>query len=227
MIDTVFEHALDGVVAVDGSLTIVGWNPAAQRMLGYTRDEVLGRPVSEVMVAPERRQDFADWVHGQRSGSDVPSLGTTLRRSALCKDGSTLPVEVQIAHVRTARPDGEGELEAYVAFFQPSEEVYDRAEYRFRAFVEHASDMLICPDGDGRLLYASPAAERITGHRPEEYVGTIPTQLFHPDSLALALESLELTAATPGLKLPVELTVNHTDGGTRQLEFLANNLLDD
>ena len=39
MIDTVFEHALDGVVAVDGSLTIVGWNPAAQRLLGYTRDE--------------------------------------------------------------------------------------------------------------------------------------------------------------------------------------------
>jgi len=180
-----------------------------------------------VMVMPDRREAFADWVEGQRSGSDVPFLGRTLRRNALCKDGSQLPVEVQIAHVRTARPDGEGELEAYVAFFQPSEEVYDRAEYRFRAFVEHASDMIICLDRDGRLLYASPAAERITGHRPEDYVGKIPTELFHPDSLALALESLELTAATPGLKLPVELTVNHADGGTRQLEFLANNLLDD
>jgi PAS domain S-box-containing protein len=87
--------------------------------------------------------------------------------------------------------------------------------------------MIICLDADGRLLYASPPTERITGHRPEDYVGTIPTHLFHPDCLPLALESLELTAATPGLKLPVELTVWHADGGTRQLEFLANNLLDD
>ena len=226
MIDTVFEHALDGVVAVDDSLTIVGWNPAAARMLGYTRGEVLGRPVTDVMVPLHRRERFEKWVARQRAGSDVPFLGRTLVRNARCKDGSELPVEIRIAHVRTARADG-GVFEAYVAFFQPTEEAYDRAEYRFRAFVEHASDMIICLDADGRLLYASPAAERITGHRPEDYVGSIPTELFHPDSLPLALESLALTAATPGLKLPVELTVMHADGGTRQLEFLANNLLDD
>jgi PAS domain S-box-containing protein len=87
--------------------------------------------------------------------------------------------------------------------------------------------MILCLDADGRILYASPAAERITGHRPEDYQGTIPIELFHPDSQALAWESLESTAATPGLKQPVELTVWHADGGTRQLEFLANNLLDD
>ena len=40
MIDTVFEHALDGVIAIDESLVIVGWNPAAERMLGFTRAEV-------------------------------------------------------------------------------------------------------------------------------------------------------------------------------------------
>jgi PAS domain S-box-containing protein len=227
MIDTVFEHALDGVVAVDDGLIIVGWNPAAERMLGYTRAEVLGRPVSEVMVPAARQHAFEDWVERQRVGGDAPFLGRTLLRKARCKDGSELPVEIRIAHFRTAREDGGGDVEAYVAFFQPTEEAYDRAEYRFRAFVENASDMIICLDADGRLLYASPAAERITGHKPEHYVGTIPTQLFHPDSLDLALESLELTAATPGLKLPVELTVWHADGGTRQLEFLANNLLDD
>ena len=227
MIDSVFEHALDGVVAVDDALVIVGWNPAAERMLGYTRAEVLGRPVSEVMVPPARRQPFGEWVERQRVGGDVPFLGRTLLRNALCKDGSELPVEIRIADVRSATADGRSEVEAYVAFFQPTEEAYDRAEYRFRAFVEHASDMILCLDADGRLLYASPPTERITGHRPEDFVGTIPTQLFHPDSLPLALESLALTAATPGLKLPVELTVWHADGSTRQLEFLANNLLDD
>src|SRR5262245_53627353 len=216
MIDTVFEHALDGVVAVDDALMIVGWNPAAERMLGYTRAEVLGRPVSEVMIPPARKDAFEEWVERQRVGGDAPFLGRTLMRNARCKDGSEIPVEIRIAHFRTATEDGSDNIEAYVAFFQPTEEAYDRAEYRFRAFVENASDMIICLDGDGQLLYASPAAERITGHRPEDYVGTIPTQLFHPDSLPLALESLELTAATPGLKLPVELTVMHADSGTRQ-----------
>jgi len=227
MIDTIFEHALDGVVAVDDALVIVGWNPAAERMLGYTRDEVLGRPVTEVMVPLQRKQPFNEWVERQRAGGDVPFLGRKLVRNARCKDGSELPVEIRIAHVRTANPDDGSEVEAYVAFFQPTEEAYDRAEHRFRAFVEHASDMIICLDADGRLLYASPAAERITGHHPETYQGTIPLELFHPDSQALALESLEATVATPGLKLPVELTVMHADGGTRQLEFLANNLLGD
>jgi PAS domain S-box-containing protein len=227
MIDSVFEHALDGVVAVDRSLVIVGWNPAAERMVGYTRDDVVNRSVTEVLVVPDDREAFEQRVERARQTGDLSLFGRTRRGVALCKDGSELPIEFRIAHLRTATSDGTGELAAYVAFFQPSEEAWDRAEHRFRAFVEHASDMIICLDADGRLIYASPAAERITGHRPEEHQGTIPIELFHPDSRELAWESLAATAATPGLKLPVELTVMHADGGTRQLEFLANNLLGD
>src|SRR5262245_44860211 len=105
MIETIFEHALDGVVAVDDALIIVGWNPAAERMLGYTRAEVLGRPVTEVMVPLHRKEPFNQWVESQRAGGDLAFLGRTVVRNARCKDGTEIPVEIRIAHVRTANPD--------------------------------------------------------------------------------------------------------------------------
>jgi CHASE3 domain sensor protein len=49
----IIDAALDAVIAIDDSGAITGWNPQAERIFGWTRDEVLGRPVDEIIM-PER-----------------------------------------------------------------------------------------------------------------------------------------------------------------------------
>lgn len=53
-LDTLLSHTADGVCAVNGGGRIVLWNRAAERIMGYTAREVLGRPCCEVFVGRDR-----------------------------------------------------------------------------------------------------------------------------------------------------------------------------
>lgn len=85
--DAIFSKSLDG--------TILTWNKAAQRMYGYTAEEMIGQPVS-VLMPPELRGEFREIMSQIRRGEIVDHLVT--RRQA--KDGRELTVVVTIFPVR-------------------------------------------------------------------------------------------------------------------------------
>src|SRR3712207_7783689 len=51
----VLESALDAIVTIDHDGLIVEFNPAAERTFGYTEEEVVGRPLGDVIVPPHLR----------------------------------------------------------------------------------------------------------------------------------------------------------------------------
>ena len=67
-LNTISNAALDAVVMTDPHGNIVHWNPAAERIFGYNREEILGRSVHEVLVPPEYAERGAGHarVRGQR-----------------------------------------------------------------------------------------------------------------------------------------------------------------
>ncbi|MEJ7901302.1 MAG: PAS domain S-box protein [Thermomicrobiales bacterium] len=102
-----------------------------------------------------------------------------------------------------------------------------QSEARFRALVQHATDMMSVLDAEGIQTYASPAYERILGYDPAALVGTplgaisaaAPGQ---PDHLGFdALARLAQTAKQ------FEAPVRHRDGSIRWLEVIAVNRLAD
>jgi PAS domain S-box-containing protein len=93
------ETALDGVVAIDESGRIVEFNPAAERIFGYERAEVLGRVMVDVIV-PEplrglHREGFARYL---RTG-EAKLLGTRVETRGLRKNGEEFPVELSVGRV--------------------------------------------------------------------------------------------------------------------------------
>ena len=56
----VLNTAVDGIVTIDGDGIIESFNPAAERIFGYTADEVMGRNVSMLMPPPhqERHDEY-------------------------------------------------------------------------------------------------------------------------------------------------------------------------
>src|SRR5690606_19008771 len=55
--EQILENALDGVVLMDSSGTITGWNAQAEKIFGWTRTEAVGRKLSTVMIPPESRAE--------------------------------------------------------------------------------------------------------------------------------------------------------------------------
>jgi len=101
LLSAIVDSSDDAIVGktVDGLIT--SWNTGAQRMYGYTADEVIGLPIT--LLSPADRIDEMTEILGKiRKGERVLHLETVRQR----KDGTTLPVSVTVSPVR----DEEGTL---------------------------------------------------------------------------------------------------------------------
>jgi diguanylate cyclase (GGDEF)-like protein/PAS domain S-box-containing protein len=107
------------------------------------------------------------------------------------------------------------------------EEALRASEARFRALVQHSSDVIVVLDSEARVAYVSPAGDRILGRAPEETVGIVGTDLVHPDDLDQATAALAELVTTPGSTTSVTVRVACADGTYRALETIGHNFLED
>lgn len=93
------ESALDGVITMDDKGRIIAFNPAAEKIFGYRRDQVIGRLVSD-MIIPEslRKAHESGLAHFLRSGEEK-IIGRHVEVSAMRADRSVFPAEMGIISV--------------------------------------------------------------------------------------------------------------------------------
>ena len=58
-----------------------------------------------------------------------------------------------------------------------------QGEARFRALLEHSSDIITVLAADGTVLYNTPAVGRVLGYQPEELAGKVALEFIHPDDV--------------------------------------------
>jgi diguanylate cyclase (GGDEF)-like protein/PAS domain S-box-containing protein len=94
---TVAEAALDGMVVVDSAGIIQYWNPAAERILGYSAREAVGKSVHNGMAPARFQLEGAAGLERFHFAGGGPVIGTTRECAALRKDGVEIPIELSIA----------------------------------------------------------------------------------------------------------------------------------
>ena len=95
----ILHTAVDAIVTIEASGAIESVNPAAERMFGYARDELLGRNVSMLMPAPWREEHDRYVARYLRTG-EARIIGIGREIEAQRKDGSVLPVDLAVSEVR-------------------------------------------------------------------------------------------------------------------------------
>ena len=109
MINQTLEQALDAVVTIDEHNAVTFFNAAAERLWGYSRDEVLGRNVK--MLVPQMIQSRHDgYVEANRRSGQDKIVGTSREVQIERKDGGTVWGQLSLSKIRT-----EGRI-AYTAF---------------------------------------------------------------------------------------------------------------
>lgn len=99
------------------------------------------------------------------------------------------------------------------------------SEQRFRALVEHSSEAVCAGDVHGKITYASPSTERITGYASEELVGRNVFDLIHPDDAERVRKSFEKIVKS-GDATTIECRIRRSDGGWTWFEAAVTNMLD-
>ncbi|MDQ1446367.1 MAG: hypothetical protein QOI20_2831 [Acidimicrobiaceae bacterium] len=101
----------------------------------------------------------------------------------------------------------------------------EESERRFRAMIEHSTDVVTVLDVNGVILYDSPSAVRVLGFDRETRLGAYGIDFVHPEDRERALGAMERVVAVGGTVSSLELRVRHLDGSHRLLEVAITNLL--
>ena len=98
-IRAIFESAFDCIISMDDKGSIIEFNPAAERIFGYRRDQAIGRQLAEVIIPEELRSAHQQGLERYLQTGKGTVMGRRLEMTALRRDGSTFPVELAISLV--------------------------------------------------------------------------------------------------------------------------------
>lgn len=92
----VTESANDAVISADGRGNIVGWNPAAGRMFGYSSDEACGQPLSLVMPS-SFHEAYRAGMASVAAGREPDLTGKSTEGEGRRKDGTQFPLDMSLS----------------------------------------------------------------------------------------------------------------------------------
>src|SRR5262249_36633216 len=94
----------------------------------------------------------------------------------------------------------------------------------FRSLIENASDMITVLDGEGAILYQSPAVTPMLGYRAEDLAGKNAFTLVHAEDLPKIRASFSQIVHNPEASISEEFRLRHQDGSWRLVEAIGTNL---
>ena len=95
----VIDAALDGMVVIDSSGTVLLYNAACERLFGYSAEEVLGNNVKMLMTPPDRKNHDTYLQNYLRTGT-ARIIGSGRDVTGRRKDGSTVPMRLSVGELR-------------------------------------------------------------------------------------------------------------------------------
>ena len=210
--------ATSGVLVCDARaggrdrLTITYVNAAFERLVGRTRDELLG--LDPAVLTGEAADPEDQRALGQALAQDVAHAATmTIKR----RDGSAFRVEMKITPVRGA----DGALTDWIAVVDDVTERLDAldrlavAEARYRELVEYVPAVSYVANWDehATLTYISPQIEAMLGWPPEAFIADqgLWYRCIHPDDVARVREH-EARSYADGTRVDMEFRMLRRDG---------------
>jgi len=95
---SIVESAVDGIIVIDERGLIQAFNPSAERLFGYSLNEVLGRNVNMLMPSPDRERHDG-YIHQYLTIGEQKIIGIGREVTGRRKDGTTFPVHLSVGEM--------------------------------------------------------------------------------------------------------------------------------
>jgi PAS domain S-box-containing protein len=226
---SIVESSDDAIIGKTLEGIILSWNAGAQRIYGYTPEEVKGRSIS-ILILPDRQESELRLLEGIRQGASIDHYETV----HLKKDGSPIYVSLTISPIKDAagRITGVSTIARDVTDLKRVEDSLERLRHQNELILNSAGEGICGMDRQGHTTFANPAATKMLGYSMGELLGS-PLQMILGTIFATP-EGGELNEGnSDGLGSPIyaaiaDGSVHHgtgvfwrKDGSTFPVEFIS------
>jgi PAS domain S-box-containing protein len=233
LLASIVESSDDAIIAKDIQGTIVAWNPAAERMFGYTAAEAIGQSIR--LIIPRDRQDEETVVLDRiRRGEKIEHFETIRCR----RDGTCLPISLTVSPIRD---ESGGVIGASKIARDISERVRAEAQAsrearlkdqalemsrRLASIVDSSDDAIVGKDLDGIITSWNRAAERMFGYSAAEAIGRSIRMIIPADRVDE--ETAVIDRIKHGEKVEHFETIRrHRDGTSLAISLSVSPILDE
>jgi two-component system sensor kinase FixL len=164
----IVESSDDAIIGKDLDGVIVTWNRGAERLYGYTAEEMIGRSISALI--PEGDTDELSTVLRRVAAGERVEPYDTVR---LAKEGHLVHVSLTVSPIRdsTGQVVGASAIARDITAQKRTELALRTSEARWRSVIESAVDGIVVSDARGHIEAFNPAAERLFEYAEHEVVG--------------------------------------------------------
>ena len=190
----IVESSDDAIISKDLNGIIQTWNRGAERVFGYTADEVIGKPVTILMPA-DRLDEEPGILARIRRGERIDHYETVRQR----KDGSLIDISLTVSPMRgnDGRVIGASKIARDITERKRAENVVRDNERRLQELFSSIPAAIYTTDADGKVTYYNDAAVALAGRTPtlgsDEWCVT--WKLYSPDGTPLRTEEYPMTIA--------------------------------
>jgi PAS domain S-box-containing protein len=196
--ESLLETSPSAIVAVDMDGVVTSWNPAAERLFGFAREEATGQ-VLDSLIAYDALRDEAQEVSRRAAQGEGVQLVTRRAR----KDGSLVDVGIVAAPIHI----GDEEV-GYYAIYSDIGELQRQRRY-YESLFEASPTAIVTVGLDGTVTSWNPAAEHLFGYARDEAIGRELDELVAAQE-DLMREALGYSALTLAGKVPAPTVTQRT-----------------
>ena len=220
------EAAPDAMVVVNQAGEIVLLNVQAEKQFGYSRDELVGQQVKNIIPEGFAERLIAD---GTRSAAEAlaQQIGTGIELIARRKDGTEFPIEIMLSPLESAEGILVTAAIRNITTRRDAETHLAQMEGRYRGLLEAAPDAMVVVNQAGEIVLLNVQAEKQFGYSRDELVGQQVKNII-PEGFAERLIADGTRTATEALAQQIgtgiELNGRRRDGSEFPIEIMLSPL---
>jgi len=205
------ESVPDAIVMVNNTGRIVLVNGQAEELFGYTKAELLGKPI-EILLPQRFREGHVGHRTQYFSEPKTRTMGAGLELFACRQDGAEFPVEICLSPLRTE--EGTFAMSAIRDITTQKQ-----ASQYVRSLIEASLDPLVTVSPEGKIMDVNEAAVKVTGVTRDNLIGTDFWNYFtEPEKAREAYQQ----AFARGFVTDYPLTIRHTEGRLSHVLYNAS-----
>ena len=215
----ILESSLDAIITIDERGDVCEWNPAAERIFGYTRERALGRDMAELIVPPEFRERHHQGIKHYVQSGEGPILGKRLELPAVRENGERLIVELITVRVPVPGPPMFTGFVRDISQLRAAQNELEKSHQRSKSLFDHNTDGVVSLALDGIFLDVNPALLEVTGYNRDDLVGQNFPRFIHERDREKVWNHFE--RVTQGHNQRVEFEFFHSLGHTITLQAVG------